>query len=130
MEDEQQQAFNAIKLALIEATALAQPDSEDEFVLNTDDSAVTISGFLHQWQVPPSEKRLRPFVYGSKTLNATQAKFGAPKLETYAVCNFKPLCQKVHSDGCQPSSSLVERIPLIRPQLVDGLGHSRCTISQ
>ena len=79
--DEQQQAFNAVKLALIEATALAQPDSEGEFVLDTDASAVAISGILHQWQGPPGERRLRPIVYGSKKLNATQAKYGAPKLE-------------------------------------------------
>ena len=46
--DEQQQAFNANKLALIEATALAQSDSEGEFVLDTDASADTISGILHQ----------------------------------------------------------------------------------
>ena len=43
---EQQQAFNEIKNALIEATALAHPDSEGEFVLDTD--AVAISGILHQ----------------------------------------------------------------------------------
>ena len=76
--DEQQQALNAVKLALIEATALAQPDSEGEFVLDTDASAVAISGILHQWQGPPGERRLRPIVYGSKKLNATQAKYGAP----------------------------------------------------
>ena len=86
--DEQQQAFNAVKLALIEATALAQPDSEGEFVLDTDASAVAISGILHQWQGPPGERRLRPIVYGSKKLNATQAKYGAPKLETYAAYYF------------------------------------------
>ena len=86
--DEQQQAFNAVKLALIEATALAQPDSEGEFVLDTDASAVAISGILHQWQGPPGEKRLRPIVYGSKKLNATQAKYGAPKLEMYAAYYF------------------------------------------
>ena len=45
---EQQKAFNEIKKALIEATALAQPDSEGEFVLDTDASAVAISGILHQ----------------------------------------------------------------------------------
>ena len=86
--DEQQQAFNAIKLALIEATALAQPDSEGEFVLDTDASAVAISGILHQWQGPPGERRLRPIVYGSKKLNATQAKYGAPELEMYAAYYF------------------------------------------
>ena len=36
---EQQQAFNEIKNALIEATALAQPDSDGEFVLDTDTQA-------------------------------------------------------------------------------------------
>ena len=63
---EQQKAFHEIKKALIEATALAQPDSEGEFV--------------HQWQGPPGERRLRPIVYGSKKLTSTQAKYGAPKL--------------------------------------------------
>ena len=81
-------AFNEIKKALIDATALAQPDSEAEFVLDTDASAVAISGILHQWQGPPGERRLRPIVYGSKKLSATQAKNGAPKLELYATYHF------------------------------------------
>ena len=101
--DEQQQAFNAIKLALIEATALAQPDSEGEFVLDTDASAVAISGILHQWQGPPGERRLRPIVYGSKKLNATQAKYGAPKLEMYAAHYF---ILKNHSCLCSRKFSL------------------------
>ena len=85
---EQQTAFNEIKKALIEATALAQPDSEGEFVLDTDASAVAISGILHQWQGPPGERRLRPIVYGSKKLITTQAKYGAPKLEMFAAYYF------------------------------------------
>ena len=85
---EQQKAFNEIKKALIEATALAQPDSEGEFVLDTDASAVAISGILHQWQGPPGERRLRPIVYGSKKLIITQAKYGAPKLEMFAAYFF------------------------------------------
>ena len=71
---DQQKAFNEIKTALIEATALAQPDSEEEFVLDTDASAVAISGILHQWQGAPGERRLRPIIYGSKKLTTTQAK--------------------------------------------------------
>ena len=71
---DQQKAFNEIKKALIEATALAQPDSEGEFVLDTDASAVAISGILHQWQGAPGERRLRPIIYGSKKLTTTQAK--------------------------------------------------------
>ena len=85
---EQQKAFNHIKKALIKATALAQPDLEGEFVLDTDASAVANSGILHQWQGPSGERRLRPIVYGSKKLTTRQAKYGAPKLEMYATHNF------------------------------------------
>ena len=85
---EQQKAFNEIKKGLIEATVLAQPDSEGEFVLDTDASAVAISGILHQWQGAPGERRLRPIIYGSKKLTTTQAKYGAPKLEMFAAYYF------------------------------------------
>ena len=86
--EEQQQAFNRIKVALIEATALAQPDSEGEFVLDTDASGVAISGILHQWQGPPENRKLRPIIFGSKKLTTTQAKYGAPKLEMYPAYYF------------------------------------------
>ena len=57
-------------------------------MLDTDASAVAISGIFHQWQGRPGEKRLRPIVYGSKKFNATQAKYGAHKLEMYAAQYF------------------------------------------
>ena len=44
--DEQQQAFNSIKLALIEATALAQPVSEGELVLDNDAFCINVN-FWH-----------------------------------------------------------------------------------
>ena len=94
---EEQKAFNEIKKALIEATALAQPDSEGKFVLDTDAIAVAISGILHQWQGPPGERRLKPIVYGSKKLTTTQAKYGAPELEMFAAYNF---IVKYHSYLC------------------------------
>ena len=78
---EQQQAFNAIKLALIEETALAQPDSDGEFVLDTDTSAGAFSSISHQWQGPPNEGRSRPIVYGNRKVNATSAKYGYPSLK-------------------------------------------------
>ena len=81
-------AFNETKKALIAATALVQPDSEGEFLLDTDASAVVNSGILHQWQGPKGQRRLRPLVYGSKKLTAIQAKYGAPKLEMYAAYHF------------------------------------------
>ena len=87
--EEQQQAFSGIKLDLIEATALAQqPDSEGEFVLDTDASAVAISGILNQWQGPPDNRKLRSIVFGCKKLTPTQAKYGAPKREMYATYYF------------------------------------------
>ena len=68
-------------------------------MLDTDASAVAISGILHQWQSPPGERRLRPIVYGSKKLTTTQAKYGAPKLEMFAayysiVKNHSYLCPR------------------------------------
>ena len=81
----QQLAFNEIKKAFTDATALAQPDSEGKFVLDTDARAAAISGIFHQWQGSPGGRRLRSIVYGSKKLTATQAKYGAPKLEMYAA---------------------------------------------
>ena len=57
-------------------------------MLDTDASAVAISGILHQWQGPPGERRLRPIVYDSKKLTTTQAKYGAPKLEMFAAYYF------------------------------------------
>ena len=84
---EQQLAFNEIKKALIDATALAQLDSEGESVLDTDASAVAISGILHQWQGPPGE-RLSSNCLRQQKFTATQAKYGAPKLEMYAAYHF------------------------------------------
>ena len=73
-------------------------------MLNTDASAVAISGILHQWQSLPCKNRLRPVVYSSKKLSASQAKYGAPSLEVYAAYYFIPKNQlsrrlKVHHKG-------------------------------
>ena len=109
---EQQLAFNEIKKALIDATALAQPDSDGKFA-----SAVAILGILHQWQGPPGKRRLRPIVYGSKKLTATRAKYGAPKLEMYAGgvplhCEEPqlPMSAKVHVEGGQSGAIVVENV--------------------
>ena len=101
--EEQQQAFNNIKMALMEVTALTQPDTEGEFVLDTDASGVAISGILHQWQGPPENRKLRPIAFGSKKLTPTQTKYGAPKLEMYAAYCF---ILKNHSSLC-PSKFLL-----------------------
>ena len=83
-----QEAFDAVKHALVNATALAAPNEEGRFVLVTDVSAVAIAGILHQEQEHNGKTILRPIVYGSKSLTKTQLNYGAPKLEMYAVFYF------------------------------------------
>ena len=77
--EKHQEAFDSVKRALVEATA---------FVLNTYDSAVVITGILHQEQKRNRKTILRPIIYGSKSLTRTQLKYCAPKLEMYAIFYF------------------------------------------
>ena len=111
--EEQQQAFNSINVALIEATAFAQPAPEGKFVLYMDTSAVGISSILHQWQGPPENCKLRRMVFGSNKLTSTQAKYGAPKNETFAAFLFilKIILTCVRArffEGGLPSSIMAE----------------------
>ena len=82
---EAQESFDSVKQALIDATALALPASEEKFVLDTDASNIGISGILHQEQQWNGKTVLRPGHFGSHALNPTQMKYGAPKLEMLAV---------------------------------------------
>ena len=92
--EKHQEAFDSVKQALADATALAAPNEEGRFVLDTDASAVAIAGILHQEQQFNGKTILRPIVYGSKSLTRTQMNYGAPKLEMYAVFYF---IEKFHS---------------------------------
>ena len=92
--EKHQEAFDSVKQALADATALAAPNEEGRFVLDTDASAVAIAGILHQEQQYNGKTILRPIVFGSKSLTRTQMNYGAPKLEMYAVFYF---IEKFHS---------------------------------
>ena len=92
--EKHQEAFDSVKQALADATALAAPNEEGRFVLDTDASAVAIAGILHQEQQHNGKTILRPIIYGSKSLTRTQLNYGAPKLEMYAVFYF---IEKFHS---------------------------------
>ena len=92
--EKHQEAFDSLKQALADATALAAPNEEGRFVLDTDASAVAIAGILHQEQQYNGKTILRPIVNGSKSLTRTQMNYGAPKLEMYAVFYF---IEKFHS---------------------------------
>ena len=58
------------------------------FLLDTDASAVAISGILHQEQEWNGRMVLRPIAYGSKVLSDTEIKYGAPMAEIFAVITF------------------------------------------
>ena len=113
---EQQLAFNEIKKALIDATALAQPDSDVEFVLDTDASAVAISGRLHQWQGPPGERRLCPIVYGSKKTHShsSQVRSAEARNVRSVPLHFEepqlPMPAKVHVEVGQSAAIVVENV--------------------
>ena len=83
-----------MKQALAQATALAAPNEEGRFVLDTDASAVAIAAILQQEQEHNGKTILRPIIYGSKSLTRTQLNYGAPKLEMYAIFYF---IEKFHS---------------------------------
>ena len=86
--DEAQVAFENIKRELCEAPVLGMPTEKGMYVLDTDASVVAISGILHQEQEWNGRTVLRPIEYGSKVLNDTEMKYGAPKAEMFAVVTF------------------------------------------
>ena len=86
--DEAQVAFENIKRELCEAPVLGMPTEKGMYVLDTDASVVAISGILHQEQERNGRTVLRPIAYGSKVLSDTEMKYGAPKVEMFAVVTF------------------------------------------
>ena len=68
-----EEAFDSIKQAIADATALAASNEKGRFVLDTDASAVATAGILHQEQEHNGKTVLRPIVYGSKSLTRTDA---------------------------------------------------------
>ena len=55
------------------------------YVLDTDASVLVISGILHQEQEWNVRTVLRPIAHGSKVLSDIEMKYGAPKVEMFAV---------------------------------------------
>ena len=66
-----QEAFDAVKRALAEATTLAAANEKGRCVSDTDASSVAIAGILHQGQEHIGKTVLRPIVYCSKSLTRT-----------------------------------------------------------
>ena len=84
----QRTAFAAVKLALMSAPILALPTGNGDYVLDTDASAVAISGILQQWQVIEGKDKLCVISYGSRALRNSERSYGAPKAEMLAVVTY------------------------------------------
>ena len=83
-----EESFQRIEKELCEAPVLGMPKEKGMYVLDTDASVVAISGFLHQEQEWNGKIVLRPILDGSKVLSDTERKYGAPKVEMFAVVTF------------------------------------------
>ena len=79
--DEAQQAFDALKKALIEATSLAFPLPREPCILDTDASDVAVGAVLSQ-KVDGVE---RPIAFFSRVMNSTQRIYCTTRRELLAV---------------------------------------------
>jgi len=79
--DEAQQAFDALKKALIEATSLAFPLPREPCILDTDASDVAVGAVLSQ-KVDGVE---RPIAFFSRVMNSTQRNYCTTRSELQAV---------------------------------------------
>ena len=68
------------------------PTEKGMYVMDTDASVVAISGRLHQEQEWKGRTVLRPIAYGNKVLSDTELKYGALKVEMFAVVTFVEKC--------------------------------------
>ena len=76
-----QQAFEALKQALLEAPILKRPTPDDPFILQTDWSGHTIAAVLCQLQ----EGKEHPIAYASRSLSVAERNYSATEGECLAV---------------------------------------------
>ena len=81
--EEQQEAFEKAKKALINACYLKMPDWSKPFVMFTDASEVAVASVLTQ--TDDSEKGLCFIAFGSKKLTETQRNWSPTERELYAI---------------------------------------------
>lgn len=80
--DDQQEAFEYLKLRLITPPILAYPDFERPFIIYTDASTYALGAILSQ---KDESKRERVIAYASRTLNKHERNYGITELECLAV---------------------------------------------
>ena len=105
----------------MEATALAQPDTEGEFVLDTDASGVAISSILHQWQGPPESRKLQTDCIRKQKVDLYTGHVWSPEAGKVRCILFHleepqlSLSTEIHTEGRQSG-------PLMAKNIFDGPG--------
>jgi len=79
--EEAQQAFEALKKALVEATSLAFPVPQEPCILDTDAPDVAVGGVLSQ-RIDGIE---RPIAFFTRVINVTQRNYCTTRRELLAV---------------------------------------------
>ena len=77
-----EEAFQQLKQRLIESPILIYPDFSEDFVLETDASALGLGAVLSQ---PARDGRLHPVAYASRSLSPQEKRYAITELETLAV---------------------------------------------
>uniref|UniRef100_A0AAV2LI13 ribonuclease H n=1 Tax=Knipowitschia caucasica TaxID=637954 RepID=A0AAV2LI13_KNICA len=80
---EHKDAFEQLKVALLESVVLAHPDFNRPFILSTDASIDGLGAVLSQ--VQDGETKARPVAFASKSLTRAQSKYPAHRLEFLAL---------------------------------------------
>ncbi len=82
---EQEQAFQALKKALVQPPVLAYPTRDGHFVLSTDASDTGMGAVLEQEQEEGGRVVKRVIAYTSKTINASQRRYCTTNKELLAA---------------------------------------------
>lgn len=78
-----QQAFEVLKMELLQSVTLAHPFFDQPFILAIDASFDGVGAVLSQ--VPPGEEIARPVAFASRTLSRSQMNYPAHRLEFFAL---------------------------------------------
>ena len=78
----EQQAFDALKQAMTAAPVLAHPDSQRQWIVQTDASGLAVGGVLSQKQ---NDDSVRPVAYWSHKLNSAERNYSATERELMAI---------------------------------------------
>ena len=81
-EKPQQDAFDAIKDAIIAATEMAHPKPGEPFIIDCDAAAEGLGAVLQQLD---EQKRERPICFASRALRPNERKWSATELEAFAI---------------------------------------------